>query len=298
VNAPFPTLTLHHDGLSRPLKRPLLRVLSLGAGVQSSTLALMAARGEIDPPDCAVFADTQSEPAAVYRWLDWLETQLPFPVHRVTAGSLHQEVVGAAEGANGAWARPPFFIRNPDGSVGMMNRQCTQDYKLEPILKHVRGMIGLRPRQSVRHFLKLKKGEPVPALTEQWIGISTDEIIRLKRSHVAYIHNRHPLVEARMSRRDCLRWMEERQYPRPPKSACFFCPYHTNAMWRQMRDDDPTSWAEAVRLDHLLRAGRLRAWRGQAYLHRSGVPLDEADLAAPDLPLAGFLGECEGMCGV
>lgn len=36
-----------------------LRALSLGAGVQSTTMALMAAHGEIGPmPDCAIFADT------------------------------------------------------------------------------------------------------------------------------------------------------------------------------------------------------------------------------------------------
>ena len=64
-------------------------VISLGAGVQSSTMALMAARGLITPmPDAAIFADTQDEPASVYRWLDWLEKQLPFPVNRVTRGRL------------------------------------------------------------------------------------------------------------------------------------------------------------------------------------------------------------------
>lgn len=50
-------------------------ILSLGAGVQSSTLALMAARGEVPgfpKLDCAIFADTQDEPASVYRWLEWL----------------------------------------------------------------------------------------------------------------------------------------------------------------------------------------------------------------------------------
>lgn len=47
-----------------------LRVLSLGAGVQSTTLALMAAHGAVGPtPDCAVFADTGCEPRAVYRHL-------------------------------------------------------------------------------------------------------------------------------------------------------------------------------------------------------------------------------------
>lgn len=64
----------------------MLTVISLGAGVQSSVMALMAAKGQIKPmPDCAIFADTQAEPDHVYEWLDWLETQLPFPVYRVTA---------------------------------------------------------------------------------------------------------------------------------------------------------------------------------------------------------------------
>ena len=58
----------------------MINVLSLGAGVQSSTMALMAAKGEITPmPDCAIFADTQAEPQSVYDYLDWLEKQLPFP---------------------------------------------------------------------------------------------------------------------------------------------------------------------------------------------------------------------------
>lgn len=65
-----------------------IHILSLGAGVRSSILALMAAAGEISPmPTVAIFADTQAEPASVYRWLDWLEKQLPFPVVRATAGN-------------------------------------------------------------------------------------------------------------------------------------------------------------------------------------------------------------------
>lgn len=64
-----------------------LVVLSLGAGVQSSVMALMAAKGQITPmPDYAIFADTQAEPDHLYFWLDWLEKQLPFPVIRVTRG--------------------------------------------------------------------------------------------------------------------------------------------------------------------------------------------------------------------
>ena len=66
-----------------------MHILSLGAGVQSSTLALMAAKGEVGPmPMAAIFSDTQAEPKEVYDWLDWLEKQLPYPVYRVTAGNL------------------------------------------------------------------------------------------------------------------------------------------------------------------------------------------------------------------
>ena len=76
----------------------MLTVISLGAGVQSSVMALMAAKGQITPmPDCAIFADTQSEPDHIYEWLDWLETQLPFPIYRITAGNLRDDLIASSE---------------------------------------------------------------------------------------------------------------------------------------------------------------------------------------------------------
>jgi len=59
---------------------PTLRVLSLGAGVQSSVMALMAAHGELPRINCAIFADTQWEPKAIYEHLDWLETVVSNPL--------------------------------------------------------------------------------------------------------------------------------------------------------------------------------------------------------------------------
>ena len=108
-------------------------VLSLGAGVQSSALALMAAKGEIGPmPDIALFADTGYEPAQVYRWLDWLEKQLPFPIKRVTRGNLyHDELAGNKN-------RVPYFVKNERGEIGLGKRQCTADYKIKPIEQYVR----------------------------------------------------------------------------------------------------------------------------------------------------------------
>lgn len=97
-----------------------LRVQSLGAGVQSTTLALMAAHGETGPmPDCAIFAEAGWEPKAVYDHLDWLRSPnvLPFPVHVVSAGNIRDQLMGAAKGKR--WASIPAFAKNvtPVGSA-------------------------------------------------------------------------------------------------------------------------------------------------------------------------------------
>ena len=87
-----------------------LCVLSLGAGVQSTTMALMAAQGEFDKmPDCAIFADTGYEPAGVYTHLDWLEAQLPFPVHRVTAGNIKDDHLDGINTTGQRFASMPLF---------------------------------------------------------------------------------------------------------------------------------------------------------------------------------------------
>lgn len=267
-----------------------LRVISLGAGVQSTTMALMAARGDLGPmPDCAIFADTGAEPLAVYKHLDWLERELPFPVYRVTAGNLRDEIVGAMAGSNRMDARPPFFTL----SGGMLNRQCTQDFKILPITRKVRELIGL------------KKGQrgPKAAVVEQWIGISMDEAIRMKPSRLAFIKHRWPLIEKEMHRRHCLTWCAERQYPKPAKSACTFCPYTDNARWRDMKANDPVSFADAVAIDKTIRAGMPGPKRpkGDAwFIHRDRVPLDEVDLSTAEDrgQINMFNDECEGMCGV
>ncbi len=267
-----------------------LTVLSLGAGVQSTTLALMAARGEIGPmPDCAIFADTGAEPALVYRHLDWLETQLPFPVYRVSAGNLRDEITTAMQGKNRMDARPPFFTNGG----GMLRRQCTQDFKILPIIKKVRELIGL------------KKGArgPRSAVVEQWIGISCDEAIRMKPSRLSYIRHRWPLIEAGMHRHHCLKWCEDRQYPKPVKSACTFCPYTDNSRWREMKLNDPESFADAVDIDRIIRGGMVGPKQPigtEWFVHRDRVPLDEVDLSTAEDrgQLNLFLNECEGMCGV
>ena len=271
----------------------MLNIISLGAGVQSSTMALMAAHGEITPmPDCAIFADTGAEPRAVYEHLSYLESVLSYRVyrvHRVQAGNLRDEILGAMAGKNRMDARPPFFT----ASGGMLNRQCTQDFKIRPIQRKIGELIGHKP----------KSRWPTEIMVVQWIGISQDEAQRMKPSRLPCVRNRWPLVGLGMSRLDCLKWMESNGYPKPPKSACTFCPYHDDALWRDMKMNDPESFADACRIDEAIRPGMpgpRRPEGEQWFVHRSKKPLAQVDLrnAADHGQTDMFSNECEGMCGV
>lgn len=260
-------------------------VLSLGAGVQSSTLALMAERGEIDRPDFALFADTQSEPASVYRWLAWLEKQLSYPVHRVSHGNLSEvalQVRVSAKGNRYQKSAPPAWITENNGRVSLLVRQCTVDFKIAPIRRHLREMGG---KQSG---------------VEQMIGISLDEAHRMKPAKDQWIKNRWPLIEKRMTRRDCISWMERNGYPRPPRSSCWFCPYHSNEEWRRLKNEEPEAFGMAVRweIEFQQTMAQVKGFRGTPYLHRTCVPLSEIDFNAPSPQLDMFGNECEGVCGV
>jgi hypothetical protein len=186
-------------------------VLSLGAGVQSTTLALMAARGAISPmPDCAIFADTQWEPQAVYDHLDWLSGPgiLPFPVHRVTAGNIREAIKVRRNTSGGRFAAIPWHTVNPDGSHGLGRRQCTSEYKLTPIMHEIRRLVG-KPGHK-----RIAAGAVTVIL-----GISRDEAHRMKPARQAYMRNVYPLVELGLTRDDCLAWLQRYGYPQPPKSC-------------------------------------------------------------------------------
>ncbi len=269
-------------------RRKTLTVISLGAGVQSSTMAIMAAKGDFPNVDCAIFADTGYEPKAVYTYLNFLSNILPFPIFKVRKGNIKDDMLNAKGKTNFVVA--PFFTQNKiTGKKGMVMRQCTNDYKIQPI------------RIKIRELCNVKKGKHFPKdkYVEQWIGISTDEIQRMKPARDPYILNRHPLIEMNMSRQDCINWMKKNQFPLPEKSACIMCPYHNDAYWHFMKTERKEEFADAVEFDKNIRTGS-RNVRDKLYLHRSCKPLDEVEFNKKenDNQLDMFNNECEGMCGV
>lgn len=266
-------------------------LLSLGAGVQSSTMALMAAAGEIVPmPAAAIFADTQAEPPSVYKWLDWLERQLPFRVYRVTAGNLSESATRMRErlDGTGTYVRNsiPVYVTKPDGKPAILMRGCTRDFKLRPIVKLAR---------------RLKKTAGADEAV-QWIGISTDEAQRMKNSREKGFRNRWPLIENGVSRSECIAWMQKHGYPKPPRSACVFCPYHSDVEWVRLLNEEPEAFKQAAdfeqRLQRAVAASTApTATAGQVFLHRSRLPILQVQFDGTS-GREQFGEECEGMCGV
>lgn len=299
-------------GLGRHNLVKTFRILSLGAGVQSTTIALMIARKELPPIDAAIFADTQEEPKAVYEHLHNLvrETKHAFPTYIESIGSLGDNLIRGIHATGQRFVSIPAFTKHPesDNADGITRRQCTKEYKTELIERTIRRKIlGLKPRQ------RFPKDE---VHINQLIGLSFEESgrvlrVKLRFSHgPSYLSPVFPLWELCMTRGNCLEYLEK-IIPYPvPKSACTFCPYHSNVEWRRIKQV-PEDWNRACQIDDALRVkGNIvnRNMDQEMFVHRSCVPLREANLSGPEPQLQqlglSFSGgpdlpaECTGMCGV
>ncbi|WP_406401880.1 hypothetical protein [Streptomyces uncialis] len=234
----------------------------------------LSAEGHLPKADYAIFADTGWEPQAVYDHLDRLEQEIAapagIPILRVSSGNIRDDALDPEH----RFASMPLHILNKDGRPGMTRRQCTGEYKIKPIKKQVRDLLGYP------YPVRIPKG----VFVEQWVGISTDEFHRAKDADVQYMRNRHPLIDMDWSRADCIRYLTARGLGATPKSSCLGCPFHGNAQWRNIRDESPAEWEDVVAFDAAIRQGNARAnasgnpLLGQAFLHRSRVPLSEAPI--------------------
>jgi len=251
-----------------------MKVLSLGWGVQSWTLAAMVALGEIEPVDVMIHADTTHEASWTYthakKWTGWLTER----GQKVITVKPDKNKLSAFNVYRGIFI--PAYTT--DGkSRGQLNRQCTGDWKIAPMRREIQ---------------KIRNAEPV----EMWLGISLDEFQRMKPSNVKYITNRWPLIELRMTRLDCMNWLNNHGLEIPPRSACTFCPYHSTREWQNIKAS-PADWKEAVEHDEAIRKVRPPF---DLFVHPARIPLVDVDLRTAEEKGQMFLwdAECFGICGV
>lgn len=237
-----------------------------------------------DRAQFAVFADTGDEPAYVYRHLERLQAfgaAHDLPVHIVRG-----RATLSAASLQSRRVQVPAYTLGSDGDAVPLRRTCTSDYKLRPIARFISRQLGLRLGQR-------KPADTVTAL----LGISVEEAHRMRdASRVSpWIRNQYPLVDAGMTRSACHGVLEEHGFHDVGRSACLFCPFHSDRYWRDLRADHPVDFDRAVAFDEAIREHSKDSSR-KVYLHRSLVPLRLVDFSTAQQDLFG--NECSGSCGV
>ena len=244
-----------------------MRVLSFGGGVQTTALAVLWMRGEVDA-DVAIFADTLGETPETYAHIDRLRQDLDRAGRRLvrvvsSLGALEEHAIADK------FSPIPSFTPG----AGQSKRECTSNWKIRPIRRWLRD-------QGVRRATML-------------IGISIDEVHRMRDPNVQWITNEYPLIDRRLTRANCVEIASAAGYVNTPKSACFFCPYQAPGRWARLAVDHPELFIRAEAIEsatgrHLTRRGPIRSVAAaSAYL--PGMAPGDGD---------GSGDECEGVCFV
>lgn len=227
-----------------------MRILSLGWGVQSWTLAAMAALGDIEPIAAAVHSDTTWERGKTYEFAAMMTPWLEERGVRVATVTAYDRELGETATVD----IPAYTIDETGDIFGQLRRQCTQDWKISPL----------------RRWLQANRnGEPIDLL----LGISMDEWHRAKDSDVKYITHRFPLLDLKIARSDCIAYLQRHGLPVPVKSSCVFCPYHNKRAWQEMKREGGEDWQKAVEIDEQIRDARPPY---PLFVHNARKPLPEA----------------------
>jgi hypothetical protein len=252
-----------------------LRVISYGGGVQSTALVVLAAQGKLEaimggPVKYALFGNTgdDSEHPATLKYVR--EIAIPWAAERGI------EIIELATTKNGEATTIWNEIMKPEskrmlipvyGDINMpLQRSCTVDFKIKTVGRWVK-----------------KNGATKKDPAQVAIGISTDEIQRAGRGKEEYMQQRvYPLLDLGLDRIGCMRVIHDAGLPVPPKSSCFFCPFHRPLVWSEMRRDEPELFEKAQELEDVLIAKQVDRGKNPVYLTKFGVRLTDAIQTAGD----------------
>jgi hypothetical protein len=274
------------------------RFLSLGMGVQSTAIYFMSSMGILPRMEAAIFADTGKEKAGTLRYLDflmdWKFKNDGLPIITLRDKNLYEDLLKSENSTGQRFSSIPAYTLNEDGSQGMLRRQCTNEYKIEQVEKAIRLFLD---KPSLR-------GEHI----EVWLGISLEEIERMTIPETNWRINVYPFcgfkisrsgseadrIFQRLTRNDIVKWYERQNLPLPPKSSCVFCPFQSDASYKEMKEREPDDFEAACKVDDAIRNSSKKGNTQPIFLHDSMTPLRDIDFPdqAPDL----WKGNCSDAC--
>lgn len=236
-----------------------MKILSCGAGMQSSALHLMSCENALakirgEPPvwpqvpiyDISIFCDLGFEPPWVKKQVEFLANAghscgVPLVILDSPLYTDFMENFGERRTIS-----IPWWTIKEDGHKSKMPRNCTIDYKVELISKYVRWeLLGYKKGQRLRE--EDKKAH------EMHMGFSAEEARRCKENPNPMFVNKFPLVEMVLTRADNFAYIKDVWGLETKASACSFCPFHKNYFFKFLRENEPEQYAQVVGVDELLR---------------------------------------------
>lgn len=242
-------------------------VWSYGGGVQSTAILCLVAQGKLPAPDVTIMADTSHERSSTWRYLsdhampimDSIGIEFTIAPHSLAKVDLYSH--------KGDLLIPAFSQK------GKLHSFCSNEWKQRVVRRALRSM-GFGPQNPI----------------VMWLGMSIDELDRMKHADKKWVENYYPLIESiRLSRVRCKAVIQNFGLPIPPQSCCKFCPNMTNREWLEMRETDPDDFQEAVRIALLINDNDKQ---GGVYLHDSRQPIELVDFSSPTMRLP--FNECAG----
>lgn len=241
-----------------------LRTFSYGGGVQSTAALVLAAQGKIDfpifvfsnvgddseHPTTLEYVNAIAKPYAAANGIELVE--LRYTQRNGKQPTLYQVIIGDNRSID-------IPMRVSNGAPG--NRSCTEDFKIKVIDR----------------WLKVNGAtKDMPAVIG--LGISLDEFSRMRTDDSRYPFKRkeYPLIDMRLTRQDCINIIGRAGLPVPPKSSCWFCPFHRLTEWRRMKEHEPHLFAAAINLEKRVNEKRASFGKDPLFLTDKLIPLDRA----------------------
>lgn len=245
---------------------------SYGGGTQSLAIAILVSQGRLPKPSLAVMVDTAREASETWEYHERYAVPLLASIGLTVEIASHDLATVDLYSHKGQLLIPAYT-----GTSGKLDTFCSNEWKARVVQRHLRSK-GYGPKR--------------PVVT--WLGMSLDEVERLRPSSTKWQKHHWPLCfDARMTRGDCIALIHSFGWPDPPKSSCWMCPYRRNAQWTRLRDHYPEDWDKAVKLDQEIRE---RDSEHAIYLHHSHVPLDQANLDVDEIKELPLFGCDTGFC--
>jgi len=284
--------------------RPML-VQSNGMGQQSVAMYYLSCLGFLPRFDYSIFVDLGNEKPGTYEALhymqNWAFRNNGIPIIVLRDKNLMHDTLSVVDDPDSRFVSLPFFSCDSDGTIGILRRQCTSDYKIRQINACIKWLYGLSGNQRFPE-------------TYVYIGITFDELNRISSPEPVKFTNVYPFVNVQRgyknaflssndpygkqwswSRFHCVEWLTNNDFPVPPTSSCLFCPYTSDADWLDMKLNDTESFEIACTFDDKIRHLKPGVLNSNMYLHRSGIPLREVVFKSES---TGTLFDCEGHCHI